>query len=571
MTAPSAKETVIIVHGTFAGKGADDAPGWYAPDETFCKELDKELESRGSVARCWQHVPPGADYFHWDGANDWLSRFKAAARLRQELRRLHAQGWTVHLVGHSHGGNLIIDAITTHLGRVESSFTGRVTLLGTPIFRDAAAFSERQRTLARRWSVAALVGWTLLAVLSARDIDVLAAFALHSPTEGWAAIVGLILGVAALVLLVRVIRGVGSSYTWFRTNFLPTGVRRNEERRSPAFMLINSSFDEAYRSLSGLPQGANPLIGADQRSTDSRARSSFWSHLAAVSESGQRRLSTLVAKTLATEHAGAVTAVGVAVVLVLLLWRPVLTSVATGPLSTAGESLGFWVVVAAVMVAACFFDRFVFFPGIALLEGMSTIWRALVGLASLTFDVRIRNSVWGYVKSLSLGLSGAPRRVEDVTVSRMFETFDAEDCVYLELPAEIVDGVIQAQKTRLAEIQEILYRKAAIWSPTHLREELEAVDFPLVHTTYYREPECIQKIADWLCEPVVKELDGRVKYRTSRSMGEPHGGFQNAVLEEIEGPNVYRKHVQELKERHGRRGSKWGTATNFDTWALLRD
>jgi hypothetical protein len=570
MPGPAAKETVIVVHGTFAGKGADGAPRWYAPGEAFCRDLDKGLESRGSAARCWQHLPPGADHFHWDGANDWLSRFKAAARLREELRRLHQQGWTVHLVGHSHGGNLIIEAITTRVGRVEPSFSGRVTLLGTPIFRDAAAFSKRQTTLARRWSVASLVGWILLALLAARDVDVLAAFALHGSTEGWAATVGLVLGVAAMVLLVRLVRSVGSSYFWFRKSFGPTGVRKSEERRSPAFMLINSSSDEAYRSLSGLPQGANPFIAADQRSTAARPGSRFGSHLAAVSESGRKRLSTLVAKTLATERTGALTAVGVAVVLALLLWRPVLASVATGPLSAAGVSLGFWVVVTAGAVAACFFDRFVFLPGIALLEGVSTMWRALVGLATLTFDVQIRNSVWGFVKSLGLGLSGAPRRVEDITVKRMFETSDAEDCVYLELPKEVVDGVMEAQKTRLAEIHQILYRKAASWSPTHLREELEAVDFPLVHTTYYREPECIQKIADWLCEPVVIELDGRVKFSTTRSVGEGYGGFQNAVREEVEGRNAYRDHVEELKQKHGPPGSKWGTATNVDRWAFAR-
>jgi hypothetical protein len=566
MPGPPAQETVIVVHGTFSGKVPDARPGWYAPGETFCKQLDKELEARGSSARCWQHLQSGEDYFHWDGANDWLSRFKAAAQLRQQLQLLRDRGWTAHLVGHSHGGNVIIDAITNHYGRVESWFCGRVALLGTPLYRESPAFFRRRQTLTTRWTVASLVAWGVLLYVSARQVDVLAGFAHGTSTEYWATAVSLVLGMATVVLVVRVVTWLTSKYLWlylwtqlWMMRLLPSRAfaKKSEERWSPPFMLINSQFDEAYRSLSGLQQGANPLI-----STESPSKSGFASNVGAVAESGWSRLATLIGSTLDTPHAGALTATGAASVLVLLLWKTVLYQLSPAPLSTPGLSLGFWVVVTTIVVAACFLARLVFLPGILLTEGLPAMWRGLASFAALSFDVRIRKSVWASMKSLGMGLSGAPQRVEDIIVSLTFDESDPEDCVYVELPEDIVSGVTQAQKGRLTEIQEILYRRRATWSPTHLREELESVDFPLVHTAYYRHSECIQKIADWMCEPRVKELDGRLKYMTTVTVGKTRGGLLEGFKEEIEGVNAYRKHVEELKQRHAPRGSKWGTGTN---------
>src|SRR3954451_219874 len=71
------RETVIVVHGTFAGNASGDRPMWYAPGGSFCAALDTALAAAGSNARCWAHLARGEAHFHWDGANDWLSRVKA--------------------------------------------------------------------------------------------------------------------------------------------------------------------------------------------------------------------------------------------------------------------------------------------------------------------------------------------------------------------------------------------------------------------------------------------------------------------------------------------------------------
>jgi len=59
---------------------------------------------------------------------------------------------------------------------------------------------------------------------------------------------------------------------------------------------------------------------------------------------------------------------------------------------------------------------------------------------------------------------------------------------------------------------------------TGLHEALEGNDFPLVHTAYYREPDYLLKVADWLCEPVTEEFDGRIRRVTQAPRGAPRGG-----------------------------------------------
>ncbi len=266
----------------------------------------------------------------------------------------------------------------------------------------------------------------------------------------------------------------------------------------------------------------------------------------------------------------ALTLLGIAWVLLLLFWRATLPAVFAGSLSTQGQSLVFWVFLTTLLITANVFGALIFFPGVALIQGTATIWRGIVGLTALTFDGTIKAWVWGFTKALSLGLSGAPRRVKDVSVEQMLRDGDDEDCIYLELPADIVDGVLRDQQAQFTDIQDILYRKTANWLPTHIQEHLESLDFPLVHTVYYRDASCIQKIADWIQEEVVKDFDGRSKYSATVSLGSFKGGvFQTQG--EFEGPNDYRFHVEKLKRKYGPPGSRWGAATNFDkAYALHR-
>jgi hypothetical protein len=114
--AASAKETVIIVHGTWATPDPGESRWYQAFDgldaaKSFTVRLDAALQERGSPARCWAHCTPGNQIFHWSGDNSWLARTRAASKLGDYVTKLRNQGWHVHIIAHSHSGNIVIEAL----------------------------------------------------------------------------------------------------------------------------------------------------------------------------------------------------------------------------------------------------------------------------------------------------------------------------------------------------------------------------------------------------------------------------------------------------------------------------
>src|SRR5262245_36835209 len=115
------KETVIIVHGTFAApdpakrrwyEPVDDRPG----DEPFTAKLDAALQERGSAVRCWAHCTNGNPIFQWSGKNSWIDRTHAAAAL--------------NIVAHSHGGNVVVEALPQIAAPSPSQPPGTIVTLG---------------------------------------------------------------------------------------------------------------------------------------------------------------------------------------------------------------------------------------------------------------------------------------------------------------------------------------------------------------------------------------------------------------------------------------------------------
>jgi hypothetical protein len=109
---PPSKETIILVHGTFAAP-TDGVLRWYQHSEenNFVKKLDDALEKLDSTARCWKHIEGGQKIFSWSGNNSWIDRMQASKQLYDELKELTSRGWRAHLVCHSHGGNIAVDAL----------------------------------------------------------------------------------------------------------------------------------------------------------------------------------------------------------------------------------------------------------------------------------------------------------------------------------------------------------------------------------------------------------------------------------------------------------------------------
>ncbi len=147
----SSREYVVVVHGTFDRDGT-----WWRPGESFCRQLDAALASRGLPTKCWPLASPDLGDpvvvapFSWDGLNSEASRSAAAAELAAYIRALSDAGESgppsrVFLVGHSHGGNVILDALRAlHPVPIEqaadppipeSPAVSDVFLLGTPVYQ----------------------------------------------------------------------------------------------------------------------------------------------------------------------------------------------------------------------------------------------------------------------------------------------------------------------------------------------------------------------------------------------------------------------------------------------------
>ncbi len=94
----------IMVHGTYASAADDCGERWWQSGSPFARKIQSLLPNCIRVAG--EH-----EVFHWSGANSERARSKAAAKLLKRLQSLEAEGRDYHLVGHSHGGSVIWNAM----------------------------------------------------------------------------------------------------------------------------------------------------------------------------------------------------------------------------------------------------------------------------------------------------------------------------------------------------------------------------------------------------------------------------------------------------------------------------
>lgn len=142
-------EFVISVHGTFAAKSEDEGHEWWQHRSNFWQNLTQCLP--GHI----QQIPQ-EQTFHWSGKNSATERRAAARRLLKLMQKLDKARQPYHLIGHSHGGSVIWDALLLAASsrrsgnKKKGSPDGPLALpgllswtsVGTPFIRSRASLSR---------------------------------------------------------------------------------------------------------------------------------------------------------------------------------------------------------------------------------------------------------------------------------------------------------------------------------------------------------------------------------------------------------------------------------------------
>lgn len=92
--------TIITVHGTNAGDPDDSGEQWWQLGSDFQQNLQR------LIAQPIEFVP-----FHWSGANSEFDRRKAARDLLGLMNKRDRAGEEIGVIGHSHGGSVLMEAL----------------------------------------------------------------------------------------------------------------------------------------------------------------------------------------------------------------------------------------------------------------------------------------------------------------------------------------------------------------------------------------------------------------------------------------------------------------------------
>lgn len=130
MSQNSDKVAIVTVHGT--GDTAEGVSGqkWFQDDSPFAQQLTSHLRTNGVEADVIPHL--------WSGANSAWDRERSANKLAARIRKLYNRYDTIHVVGHSHGGNVANDAAVLLKWGLRANAKREkfdsLTTIGTPFF-----------------------------------------------------------------------------------------------------------------------------------------------------------------------------------------------------------------------------------------------------------------------------------------------------------------------------------------------------------------------------------------------------------------------------------------------------
>ncbi|MFN7056723.1 hypothetical protein [Hyphomonas sp.] len=145
-----ARALILTIHGTNDGvPGKEKDTKWWQVSSGFVRELKTRLSARGLEA--------DVEEFLWGGANSAFAREQGSIALMRRVRQQAKSYDEIHLIGHSHGGNVAVDAARRAAwGRERKGifFRGKpanitsLTTVGTPFLRPLARNSDYLYALA---------------------------------------------------------------------------------------------------------------------------------------------------------------------------------------------------------------------------------------------------------------------------------------------------------------------------------------------------------------------------------------------------------------------------------------
>lgn len=108
---------VLIVHGTWNAPEAGETK-WYQKGGAFAQALAQRLESTALAGAVWRNCAGKPTDFSWCGDNTHECRLEAADRLYEEILGIQDVDETarIHIVAHSHGGNVVLKSIVREYG-----------------------------------------------------------------------------------------------------------------------------------------------------------------------------------------------------------------------------------------------------------------------------------------------------------------------------------------------------------------------------------------------------------------------------------------------------------------------
>ncbi|NPT53822.1 lipase family protein [Paraburkholderia elongata] len=517
------RHTVILVHGTFAAP-KEGVVQWYQRGSEFCKALDRSLETLHSNPRCWSHLPDDGAVFHWDGRNDWLSRLFAAKALAREVRDLKDAGWHCHIVAHSHGGNVALEAFRL-FGLDETCRS--ITLLGCPVI------SYKTGRVGRFLCLATLL---FIGVALAHDSETLNAF-LRVPGRH-VFIVGTMIALAALAFCLNVFFElimvfIGAMTASWKSVPGPEG---EYYPIYPKIFHFYSEFDEAQSFLKAVNTMQNPL----------------------AKDKDGLRPSILNALQVAFNIDQAVYTRSLSHPIYLLVWL----SYAIGFLTVLRllPHREWWLDNAAlVFIPAAYILAVSFVRVQFVVECLELPWRLLLVLLRACRSIVVRvvtplllAQAWKTLRAVSLGLLGNPGHMKNVTIGEEYLHHWVEHKVLsgremnlcpIPIPSSFIRTILADQKLQAAQIATGLleaYRDGlgTCASSSSINDLLAALEFELVHSVYYKEPKIIDAIALVVAAgPYMANL----------------GEAEQKSLRESVGPNAflnYRHAINEIVKKH---------------------